>query len=403
MSLIPINYLINDTRSIKDFKDKTFSGYKKKDVLTIFQKNILADDIEQSCHWGCELLISGYVSEIWNIIFSIYLKFVNIFNPKVIEILFIRYTTYLKISRNKNNLELRNIQIIRNHITEIICILCKSKKGKQIKLSKIDSSKFKMDFLSSMFKADRDYIKHISYKNDPPELSIIMNELYYNLIKKNFDNTIFWFTWCIEWEKINSKKKNKILISTRDIKGIPKNNCNDMIWIFWELILDYLKRINIEYYSKKINYLFLLFKLNYKILPKTKNIWFIIMSLMLLTKSFNLETPLINDYKYIIQSTGNINFLFLDFKKCEKTDDPLHNHKIKILNAKIIDNNQKKETKEESKKDSKKDKKNIKDNISTNKFNKLLELDEKFISNNSYNGIKKEELKNKVINDFKKN
>ena len=88
-------------------------------------------------------------------------------------------------------------------------------------------------------------------------------------------------------------KKNKILISTRNIKGIPKNNCNDMIWIFWELLLDYLKRINVEYYSKNINHLFLLFKLNYKILPKTKNIWFIIMAFMLLTKTFNLETPLI--------------------------------------------------------------------------------------------------------------
>ena len=177
MSLIPINYLINDTRNAKDFKDKTFSGYKKKDVLTIFQKNILLDDIEQSCHWGCEMLISGYIQDIWNVIFTIYFKFVNIFNPKIVQKLFNRYTTFLKLSRNKTNLELRNNQVIRNQITEIICILCKSKKGKQIKLSKIDSSKFKMDFLSGMFKADRDYIKHIIYKNDPPELTIITNEL----------------------------------------------------------------------------------------------------------------------------------------------------------------------------------------------------------------------------------
>ena len=91
MSNIPINYLINDDRTIKDLKDKTFSGYKKKDVLNIFQKSIMSDNIEDSCYWGCELLISGHIQDIWNTIFIIYFKVININNPKFIEKIFNRY------------------------------------------------------------------------------------------------------------------------------------------------------------------------------------------------------------------------------------------------------------------------------------------------------------------------
>ena len=85
MSTIPSNYLINDDREIKDFKDKTFSDYKKKEVLSIFEKSILQDCLENSCYWCLELLISGHIQDIWNTLFIIYFKYVNINNIKLID------------------------------------------------------------------------------------------------------------------------------------------------------------------------------------------------------------------------------------------------------------------------------------------------------------------------------
>ncbi len=45
---IPKQYLIVDSRTAKDFKVKTFNGYKKSQVFTEMQKNILSGNIEKS-------------------------------------------------------------------------------------------------------------------------------------------------------------------------------------------------------------------------------------------------------------------------------------------------------------------------------------------------------------------
>ena len=59
------NYLINDTRLLIDFKDKTFSGYKKTDLFNILFKSIDKNKIESACNWITECLISGYTLPIF--------------------------------------------------------------------------------------------------------------------------------------------------------------------------------------------------------------------------------------------------------------------------------------------------------------------------------------------------
>jgi hypothetical protein len=400
MSNIPINFLINDDRSIKDFRDKTFSSYKKKDVLNIFQKSIMSDNIEDSCYWGCELLISGHIQDIWNTIFSVYFKVVNIKNPKFIEKIFNRYIFYLKIKKQyTNQIDLRNNQSIRNYISEIICILCKSSKNKPIKFSKIDNKQFDIKFLTSKFTATQNFVKEIIRENDPQELNIILNEFYHNLFHKKFEESLYWFNWCLEWDKINSKKKNKIKLSSRKISGIDTKYCGDLLWIFWEIILDYIKRLKIDFFTININYLYTLFKLNYIIINKTKNLWLIVCAISFLTKSYNLDIKIIDEYKYIIQATGNINFLFLNFKEHEICKDPNHFQKLQALNSKIINN---KNTVEPKKTKEQKNSKNPVENKSNQKFNKLLEIDKVFLSNNSKETITKNNITQKVVSSFNK-
>ena len=191
MSNIPNNYLINDDREIKDFKDKTFSDYKKKEVLLIFEKSILQDSLENSCYWCLELLISGHIQDIWITLFIIYFKYVNINNIKLIDKLFNRYIFYLKIKREIPLLNLRNNQNIRNYLTEIITIICRSKKNKPLRLSKVNKEDFNINILSQKFKAKQDYVKLIVREEDPQELNIILNEFYCNLKLKNYDDALY--------------------------------------------------------------------------------------------------------------------------------------------------------------------------------------------------------------------
>ena len=53
-------YQINDSRLMNDFKDSTFSGYKKSDVISVLFKNIDKNKIENASNWITECIISGY-------------------------------------------------------------------------------------------------------------------------------------------------------------------------------------------------------------------------------------------------------------------------------------------------------------------------------------------------------
>ena len=59
-------YIIIDPRPIECFKEKTFSDFKKKDVIKELFKNIEKSKVESSCFWITECIISGYTLEIFD-------------------------------------------------------------------------------------------------------------------------------------------------------------------------------------------------------------------------------------------------------------------------------------------------------------------------------------------------
>ena len=57
-------FIIEDTRHLEDFKDKSFAGFKKTDVLKTLFKSIESGKVENACHWTTECMISGYCMEL---------------------------------------------------------------------------------------------------------------------------------------------------------------------------------------------------------------------------------------------------------------------------------------------------------------------------------------------------
>ena len=108
---IPLNFQISDNRYIKDLKDKTFSGYKKSQVFQIFEKSLLNNKLEDSFNWSIEIILSGYIEELWEKILLFICKNINIGNIEVITYFKKRYEIYINIIQYmKNYLELRNNQ-----------------------------------------------------------------------------------------------------------------------------------------------------------------------------------------------------------------------------------------------------------------------------------------------------
>ena len=79
---IPDEYLILDTRSKEHFKVQTYSNYLKKDVISIFQKKILEGEIEQTCYWAVEPILSLADTLIDKILMAA-IKYVNTVCPQI--------------------------------------------------------------------------------------------------------------------------------------------------------------------------------------------------------------------------------------------------------------------------------------------------------------------------------
>ena len=79
---------IEDTRSLKDFKNQTFGGYNISKASSALEKAIFEDKIEPALHWALQLFLSGLITPLWNKLLSLASKSINIYNPKLPEFLY---------------------------------------------------------------------------------------------------------------------------------------------------------------------------------------------------------------------------------------------------------------------------------------------------------------------------
>ena len=76
-------YIIEDDREIESFKVKTFSGFKRTDVIKAVLKSIESKKIEQVCHWTTECIISGYIIQLLEKLIIYSSKVICVNNPKL--------------------------------------------------------------------------------------------------------------------------------------------------------------------------------------------------------------------------------------------------------------------------------------------------------------------------------
>ena len=118
---------IEDKRQIKDFKNITFSGYKKSEAKKELIKSILASKVEDSCYWSGEFICAGHFLYLWEIIMLFISKHIHIGNPKqpiYIDIRLNKFKEILNSGYTQNILNLRNNITIRQLFGEVICVLC---------------------------------------------------------------------------------------------------------------------------------------------------------------------------------------------------------------------------------------------------------------------------------------
>ena len=380
---IPKEYQIIDYRSANAFKKTTFGNYQKSDVLSAFQKSITNSNVNEACHWMVELLVSGYVDEIWFKLLILHSKLINIANPLLSQYIYYRYNQYLKLIDNPNFsgefvIKTRNVQELRNHLAEITGILAISPKNVLSKTPKITKEEFRIDNFKCLLNAvEYKLVDHICMYEDPSEVKVVANEIAYHLrlLTSSFDKCNYWIHWLLEWEKFSSKKIGKFQCGQRQKSYIKPQFHHDFIWLIWDVVFQEVNSRKNTNYKTQIKYLYELYCYHFSISNKKKKIYLLLHSFLLLTMDVNWTTSIISNYPLILQTSANINLLFAEYKKIEesKNVDQELPYKVKSYDNYLIPiNNNGLNSKMNTNKTNQKKKKNKK-----NKFNNQLSYDSK--------------------------
>lgn len=349
-------YKINDNRLLDNFKTKTFSGFKKNDVLNIIFKSIENKKLENACHWTTECIISGYTLQLWDKIINFSSKIIHINNPCLPHYIyrknyvFCNQLTHLDLHKNKNEiLLLRNSQMIRNLFFDVITTLTLSSKTKRYdKYPKINEKEdFNFYDIQKRLCAQMNILPdNIVQFNDPNELKIIINEIFTLLKNKQFgyERCCYWILWLCKWETLHKKKKIPFRIEPREIKNVPKNSKDNSIWVVWHVVLKEVELRKNEMIEKQVKCLYELFKFNFTNGKKVSRLPLIFNAIGYLTHEINFNIPIRSDIKLFIKVQSNVNRMFKE-KKINEIKDQITEKKKppkkseiekEMLNEKIL-------------------------------------------------------------------
>ena len=106
--------MIIDPRPLEAFKEKTFSEYKKREVLSTLFKSIEQGKVEDACYWATECIVSGYSIELYEKLFLLNSKLTHINSPNLPAFLWRRLKTFEKTYNHISQKEKNKLIHLRN-------------------------------------------------------------------------------------------------------------------------------------------------------------------------------------------------------------------------------------------------------------------------------------------------
>jgi len=321
-------YLIEDLRLQDQFKTTTFSGYKKTEVFNTLFKSIENDRVENACHWLTELIISGYITDLWDKLIIFSCKIIHINNPLLPHYLYRNNTKiYYHINRylKKDYIHLRNNLSIRNTLFDVVTTLTTSSKTKRFDKNKRfnDQDNFEYKNIKNRLIASHNYLpENFIQFNEPEELGVILNEFVFNLknSKSGYERCVFWIQWLIKWDKLHTKKLGKCELQPRAVDVDAKHRVN-IVWLIWAGIFHEYKSRHIEI-KRQINALYYLYCNNFTGQKRNTRLPILHNTIALLTYDIDLAVPIRRDKQMFIQSQCNLNMMFKAKKINEKHHAP---------------------------------------------------------------------------------
>ena len=237
-----------------------------------------------------------------------------------------RYNLFKNTLQNgyiDNELALRNNSKIRKLFSELICILCYSRKKHAFESLAIkDNIDFDITTLTNKLKAPNiTFAQEVFQKGDPKELFIAINEFAYHISKSSKDTTsaCYWIEWVLQYDLIC--KKNKIIskCERRTFVPVEERYQMDTIWIIWDSLICESKKIKDVLFNKTIMALLNLYCIKFTPGCKRRRKYIIYSAINFLTENVNFNIPLVENKKFIENISNKINIIYKEVKKNEIT------------------------------------------------------------------------------------
>ena len=322
------NTEIDDVRTLMQLRNPTFSKYQRAAVKKELLSNLLRGKIEGCCYWSAELVCSGLLMDLWEIILYSASRHIHTGNPKLPIYLNMRFQSFKEIVNTgyrNNELGVRNNDRIRRMFAEIMCVLCISQKKHAFETVKVNKEDFDVFNMNDKLKAPTvEFIQKLFIPGDPKEIFIPLNELAYSISPagENSMMACYWIEWIIEFENLCRKKKEKCEGRYRTFPKVIDKYQKDIIWIVWDIIQHRAEALCLTI-QKIIQALLDLFCIGFtpSIKKKRRYIIYYAISLCCDKCSMNIE---ISSNKTLIEHVVNkCNIIYKELKKNEdspKTD-----------------------------------------------------------------------------------
>jgi len=330
--------IIEDSRTRNQFKSISFSGYKKQSVCKELCKAVMNKKIEDSLHWTSELICSGHFLDLWECILGIMSANIHIGNPRLSLYILKRYNTFRELvlsGYQENELLLRNNEIIRILFSEIVFILCYSRKKHALQTIKISLEELELTNITHLFTADNIlYVNSVFTQYDPKELFIPLNELAYNLTKsvRSSHNTSYWLEWILAYEKKCKKDKRKLVCKSRSHVPVHESFHCDVIWIIWDIIFHASETLSNTHQSI-IESLYRLYCIRFSLSSKQKRKLIIYNVFLILCEKVDCALPIIQSSTPFSEIKKGIPKIYQSLKKHEIHDTDIDIQSLNIKNT----------------------------------------------------------------------
>jgi hypothetical protein len=287
--------MIEDIRTEDQFKVMTFSKYKRTDVKKEWMNTMNKGLLEACCNWTTELICSGLLLDLWELLFLFSFRNIHRGNPKLPLYLDMRYQGFKKLMEGTTELAVRNNPEIRKLFLEMVCVLASSKRSHAYEIISIPKEE---GIPKTRLKAPTIEFNKAFRPNDPKELFIPMNEFSYMLHEKNAIGACFWIEWLLAFFH-----KRKCVLTDRQSK--------DPIWLVWETILLYAKDPMVE---KVVRASLSLFSAAYSPSSKEKRRFMMYYAITLCCEPVSFDVEIITNKKIIEQAYVKGDLLFQEKK-----------------------------------------------------------------------------------------